>query len=116
MESKIRNAPPGMGRLWDFACALLLKMYQILYESKAARRFRRIVTPNIRKLLQYAILLVFRFFVSLYHSARLPYCLERFAALFRPVIVYGCRKCSRTAVQWRLTPLLSETIRTNRDK
>lgn len=58
--------------------------------DKAARRFRRIVTPNIRKLLQYAILLVFRFFVSLYHSTRLPYRTERFAALFRPVIVYGC--------------------------
>lgn len=91
-------------------------IYQICMIDKAARRFRRNVTPNIRKLLQYAILLVFRFFVSLYHSTRLPYRTERFAALFRPVIVYGCRKCSRTAVQWRLTPLLSETIRTNRDK
>lgn len=97
-------------------CFAFLKIYQICMIDKAARRFRRIVTPNIRKLLQYAILLVFRFFVSLYHSARLPYRLERFAALFRSVIVYGCRKCNRTAVQWRLAPLLNETIRINRDK
>ena len=40
-------------------------------------------------------------------------------AIRRPVSARHClrmRKCSRTAVQWRLTPLLSETIRTNRDK
>lgn len=45
MESKIRDAPPGMGRLWDFACALPTSNFtRIFKEAKLTRRFRRIVT------------------------------------------------------------------------
>ena len=36
MESKIQNTPPGMGRLWDFACALPAdKNFPDLRSSKA---------------------------------------------------------------------------------
>lgn len=59
-----------MGLRLCFACEQILPDF---YSSKAAHRFRRNVTSNIKKLLQCAILLVLCLSAFLYYSARLSY-------------------------------------------
>ena len=92
MESN-RIPRTGVGPMREGWLVLCLSFWKVpvFNFAKLTRRFRRIVTSNIRKLLQYAILLVFRFFVFLYHSTRLPYRLAWFATLAR---------CFRI-MQWR---------------